>query len=131
MIPLDRTDRNPEVEEVLGALSLLLNGGGVGQLQTIVHEVNDALSGNEPEIRAMLSNIDTVVGTLDEEKGNIDRAIDALDRLSSNLAKQTDDIALALDDLAPGLKVVNEQRDVAGHHAAARWSSCPTSRSTR
>ena len=29
VIPLDRTGRNPEVEEVLGALSLLLNGGGV------------------------------------------------------------------------------------------------------
>ena len=28
-IPLERTGRNPEVEEVLGALSLLLNGGGV------------------------------------------------------------------------------------------------------
>ena len=28
-IPIERTGRNPEVEEVLGALSLLLNGGGV------------------------------------------------------------------------------------------------------
>ncbi len=35
VIPLDRTGRNPEVEEVLGALSLLLNGGGVAQLKTI------------------------------------------------------------------------------------------------
>ncbi len=31
VIGLDRTGRNPEVEEVFGALSLLLNGGGVGQ----------------------------------------------------------------------------------------------------
>ena len=29
VIDLDRTGRNPEVEEVLGALSLILNGGGV------------------------------------------------------------------------------------------------------
>ncbi|HEY0450254.1 MCE family protein [Actinophytocola sp.] len=111
VIPLDRTGRNPEIEEVLGALSLLLNGGGVGQLRTIVTEVNAALSGNEPEIRAALANIDTVVGVLDEEKGNIVRAIDALDRLSTNLARQTDDLALALDQLGPGLRVVNEQRN--------------------
>src|SRR5690606_35165171 len=32
VIPLERSGRNPEVEEVLGALSLLLNGGGVAQL---------------------------------------------------------------------------------------------------
>ncbi len=35
VIGLDRTGRNPEVEEVFGALALLLNGGGVGQLKTI------------------------------------------------------------------------------------------------
>ena len=33
--PAARTNRNPEVEEVLGALSLLLNGGGIAQIQTI------------------------------------------------------------------------------------------------
>jgi phospholipid/cholesterol/gamma-HCH transport system substrate-binding protein len=110
VIPLARTGRNPEIEEVLGALSLLLNGGGIGQLKTIVHEVNAALSGNDPEIRSALSTIDTMVRTLDGEKGDIVRAIDALDRLSSNLAKQTDDIATALDDLGPGLRVLNQQR---------------------
>ena len=35
VIPIAHTGQNPEVEQVLGALSLLLNGGGVGQLQTI------------------------------------------------------------------------------------------------
>ena len=46
-IPLERTGRNPEVEEVLGALSLLLNGGGVAQLKTISTELNKALGGRE------------------------------------------------------------------------------------
>ncbi|TDV52325.1 MCE family protein [Actinophytocola oryzae] len=111
VIPLERTNRNPEIEEVLGALSLLLNGGGIGQLSSIVDEVNQALNGNEPELRATLSNIDTVVRTLDGEKDDIAKAIDALGRLSTNLAAQTDDIRVALDQLGPGLAVVNEQRD--------------------
>jgi phospholipid/cholesterol/gamma-HCH transport system substrate-binding protein len=111
VIPIDRTNRNPEIEEVLGALSLLLNGGGINQLSTIVDEVNAALDGNEPELRATLSNIDTVVKTLDGEKNNITKAIDALGRLSANLAAQTDDIKVALEQLGPGLAVVNEQRD--------------------
>ena len=111
VIPLDRTNRNPEIEEVLGALSLLLNGGGIGQLSTIVGEVNKALDGNEPELRATLSNIDSVVQVLDGEKNNITKAIDALGRLSTNLVAQTDDIKVALDELGPGLAIVNEQRD--------------------
>ena len=111
VIPIDRTNRNPEIEEVLGALSLLLNGGGISQLSTIVDEVNRALDGNEPELRATLANIDSVVKVLDGEKNNITKAIDALGRLSGRLAAQTDDIKVALDKLGPGLAVVNEQRD--------------------
>jgi phospholipid/cholesterol/gamma-HCH transport system substrate-binding protein len=111
VIPIERTNRNPEIEEVLGALSLLLNGGGVGQLQTIVREVNLALSGNEPELRSFLSQVDTVVGDLDSQQGNIVKAIDALDRLSGSLVAQTANLTTALDKLAPGLKVLSEQRD--------------------
>ncbi|CRK59552.1 MCE-family lipoprotein LprK (MCE-family lipoprotein Mce1e) [Alloactinosynnema sp. L-07] len=111
VIPRERTNRNPEIEEVLGALSLLLNGGGVGQVADIVGEVNAAMSGNEDEIRAFLSNVDTVVTELDGQKGNITRAIDSLNRLSGTLAAQTDQITGALDHLAPGLKVVADQRD--------------------
>lgn len=111
VIPVDRTNRNPEIEEVLGAISLLLNGGGIGQLQTIVREANLAMSGNEPQLRSLLSNVDIVVRDLDSQKGNIVKAIDALNRLSGTLTGQTANIRAALDHLGPGLKVVTGQRD--------------------
>jgi len=110
LIPIDRTNRYPEVEEVLGALSMLLNGGGVEQIQTISREVTRALEGNEGEIRALLDHVHTLVSTLDGQKSNITRALDGLDRLSATLAGQRDDLGRALDDLAPGLDVLNEQR---------------------
>jgi len=110
-IPLGRTNRNPEVEEVLGALSLLLNGGGVDQIQKISHELNDALSGNEPEIRALLSHVDDLATQLDGHKSEILRAIDGLDKLSKTLVGQTQNLTTALDGLAPGLKIVADQRD--------------------
>ncbi|HET9138482.1 MCE family protein [Actinophytocola sp.] len=111
VIPIAATNRNPEIEEVLGALSLLLNGGGVGQLQTILHEVNQALAGNEPQLRSLLSTVDKVVSDLDAQQGDIVRAIDALNRLSGSLAGQTANLTTALDRLAPGLRVITEQRD--------------------
>ncbi|MGW7531559.1 MCE family protein [Amycolatopsis sp. NPDC054798] len=110
-IPLGRTNRNPEIEEVLGALSLLLNGGGVDQLQNISHELNDALSGNEPQMRALLSRVDELATQLDGHKGEILRAIDGLDKLSTTLVGQKQNLATALDKLAPGLKIVADQRD--------------------
>ena len=45
VIPADRTDVGAQVEEVLGALSLLLNGGGVEKVQTIARELNAATHG--------------------------------------------------------------------------------------
>ncbi|MFD2418793.1 MCE family protein [Amycolatopsis pigmentata] len=111
LIPLARTNRNPEVEEVLGALSLLLNGGGVNQLADITRELNKTLTGNEAELRALLSRVDQLATELDGQKGQIVRAIDGLNRLSSTLVAQTGNLGNALDNLAPGLAVVNQQRD--------------------
>ena len=54
VIPLERSGRNPEVEEVLGALSLILNGGGVAQLKTIAQELNKAVTGREDNVRSVL-----------------------------------------------------------------------------
>jgi phospholipid/cholesterol/gamma-HCH transport system substrate-binding protein len=109
-IPLARTSRAAEVEEVLGALSLLLNGGGIAQIRTISSELNKALTGNEPEIRALLDDLDHLVGALDDRKSEITRALDEINRLSSTLNDRRDQIKTALDDLAPGLKELEAQR---------------------
>ncbi|WP_020669848.1 MCE family protein [Amycolatopsis nigrescens] len=111
VIGLDRTARNTEIEQVLGALSLLVNGGGIEQAQSIATELNAALSGNEGRIRSVLSNVNTLARTLDGQKASITAALDGVARLSGTLAGQRDTIAGALDDLAPGLRVLTEQRD--------------------
>jgi phospholipid/cholesterol/gamma-HCH transport system substrate-binding protein len=110
VIPVDRTDVGAQVEEVLGALSLLLNGGGVEKIQTIAREVNAATEGNEAQLRALLTNLDTFVGTLDRQKADIVRAIDSLERLTRTLVDQRARIANVIDNLGPGLDVLNQQR---------------------
>ncbi|MEV6872814.1 MCE family protein [Amycolatopsis sp. NPDC051128] len=109
-IPLARTNRSVEVEELLGALSLLLNGGGVDQLNTITKELNNATSGREPDIKALLDNANQLVTNLDRQSQNITRAIDGLNRLSSTLKDQKDKLVGAVDNLGPGLGVLEQQR---------------------
>jgi phospholipid/cholesterol/gamma-HCH transport system substrate-binding protein len=110
VIPVDRTDVGAQVEEVLGALSLLLNGGGVEKVQTIARELNAATTGNEEQLRSLLRNLDQFVGTLDRQKADIVRAIDSLERLSRTLVDQRARIANVIDNLGPGLDVLNQQR---------------------
>jgi phospholipid/cholesterol/gamma-HCH transport system substrate-binding protein len=109
-IPLRRSGRDPEVEEVLSALSLVLNGGGVAQLKTINVELTRAMAGHEDDIRGAIRQLDAFVGGLDQDKSEVVRALDGLDRLSARLAAQKGDIAGAVEDLGPGLKVLADQR---------------------
>ncbi|CAL9293317.1 MCE family protein [Streptomyces griseoincarnatus] len=110
VIPLSRTSRSTEVEEVFGALSLLLNGGGVNQLRTITRELNAALGGREPEVRSMLRRVNTLVTDLDDHRGDITDALDAVNRLSSTLAHRKDDVGTVLTGLSPGLRTLERQR---------------------
>ncbi|WP_329612865.1 MCE family protein [Streptomyces brevispora] len=109
-IPLTRTNRNPEVEEVFGALSMLLNGGGINQLKTINVELNKALAGQEPQIRSMLSRVNTLVTDLDDHRGDITDALDSVNRLSATLATRKQDVGTVLTKLSPGMKVLEKQR---------------------
>jgi phospholipid/cholesterol/gamma-HCH transport system substrate-binding protein len=104
------TSNLPDVEELFGVLSAVLNGGDLQDLQTINFEISKALSGREQAIKSALSRLDTFVGDLDSQKHQIVRALDELDRFSGALAKQTGTIATALDDLGPGLKVLADER---------------------
>jgi phospholipid/cholesterol/gamma-HCH transport system substrate-binding protein len=110
-IGLDRTGRNPEVEEVFGALSLLLNGGGVGQLKTIVSELNNAFEGRESEVRSVLDQIRSFMGQLDQNKQSIIAALENTSRLAAELKKQDGTIKSALDNVPDTLRSVNRQRD--------------------
>ena len=111
VIGLDSTGRNPEIEEVLGALALLLNGGGVGQLKTIASELNNAFGGRETEIRSVLDQIRVFTTTLDDNKSAIVAALENTNRLAVQLRKQDSTIKATLDDVPEALASINRQRD--------------------
>jgi phospholipid/cholesterol/gamma-HCH transport system substrate-binding protein len=111
VIPLSRTTGNATVEEVLGALSLLLNGGGIAQLHTIDTQLNDALKGNEPQIRSVLSQINDLAVNLNAHRHDITQALDGLNTLAATLHTRDRQIGNVLDSLGPGLKVLSQQRD--------------------
>lgn len=109
-IPLSRTERNADVEEVLGALSLVLNGGSLEQLQVINSELTKALKGREPQVKDFLVQLTGFMGGLDAQKTHIIAALDGLDRLSSKLAANRATLDVALRDLPKGASVLADER---------------------
>jgi phospholipid/cholesterol/gamma-HCH transport system substrate-binding protein len=110
-IPLARSGRNPEVEEVLGALSLLLNGGGVAQLKTITQELNNALEGREGAAKSVFRQLREFMGQLDNNKQDIIAAIESLNRLALSAERQLPTIDAALEELPSALRSIDRQRD--------------------
>lgn len=110
-IPLERSGRNPEVEEVLGALSLLLNGGGLARLKTIMNEFSNMMDGKESDLKHLLGELETLMSRLDNNKEDIVAAIEAVNRLSKSVKGQTTAITSALDRMPAALESLDSQRD--------------------
>jgi phospholipid/cholesterol/gamma-HCH transport system substrate-binding protein len=110
-IPLERSGRNPEVEEVLGALSLVLNGGGVAQLKTIASEINLALEGREDSAKSVLTQVESLMTQLDDNRGDIVDAIDSINRLGQSARQQQGSIDAALAELPSAVKSIDGQRE--------------------
>lgn len=108
VIPLSATSQYPNTEDVLAALSTVLNGGGLNQLSTITTELNSALSGREQQTRALLKNLSTFIGTLNDQRTAIVRTLDSLNALSAQLRAGDSTLAGAIDGIPAGLKVLNE-----------------------
>ena len=111
VIPLERSGRNPEFEEILSAAALLFNGGGLEKTNTIVRELNLTLEGNEPEIKELLKNSETFVTVLDDNKTAILDALEKINKLSVATTNQRKSITAALDDIPPALRILDDQRD--------------------
>jgi phospholipid/cholesterol/gamma-HCH transport system substrate-binding protein len=110
VIPVYRTTSNVTVEEVLGALSLLLNGGGINQIHTITTQLDAALTGNEPQVRSVLVELHTLLANLNVHRKDIMAALDGLNSLSASLAARDRQIGNVLDHFTPGLRVLADER---------------------
>ena len=109
-ILITHTGSAPEVEDVLGALSLLLNGGGLQQIRVITTELNKALDGNETAVRDLLGQLNTFVGALDDQKDTIFTALDSVDRLSKTLDANKRIIEQTLDTMPQALEILKNER---------------------
>ena len=117
LIPESQTSTAPTVEDTFGALSLLLNGGGLNQLQTIIHELNNTFNGNQPQVRSLLSTINAAVTTLAGGQGPVDNALVAIENLSQKLngngGAGAATIGQGVDTIAPAIGVLaSENTDI-------------------
>ena len=109
-IPLSRTSVYPSTEQTLSSLSVVLNGGGLGQIGDVIHNFSVAMAGHQDQIRDLLTRFDDFVGTLNAQRDNLVGFVQDLNRLTETFAGQRDVITQALHKIPPALDVLVRER---------------------
>ncbi|MDT0201414.1 MlaD family protein [Nocardioides sp. AE5] len=107
----DMTRVAPTVEDGLAAASLLINGGSLSQIKTIITEVNTSMEGRTDTIKDFLHGADTLLATLNDSTGDLDAFLTALAEVSTMLNQREEQINEALDIAAPVAGVVRRNKD--------------------
>nr|WP_296765092.1 MCE family protein [Rhodococcus sp. (in: high G+C Gram-positive bacteria)] len=123
-IDVGSTSAGASVEELLASASLVVNGGGVSRLQTIVSELDTAMTGRSADASNILTELTATVTSLNERTDQIDSMLDRTQELSSILGERTaaiDAIAQQLPDftrtLADNSRGITELINSAGSMA--------------
>jgi phospholipid/cholesterol/gamma-HCH transport system substrate-binding protein len=110
LIPLSSGSMYPSTEQTLAAVSMLLNNGGVGQIQDITEALSTAFLGREGDLRSLIEQLDKFVGYVNDQTDDIIAATESLNNLAAQFADQKPVVDKALKVVPDALAVLADQR---------------------
>jgi len=110
LIPLAATGTYPTTEQTLASVSVLLNGGGLAQLQEINQTFAKALAGRENDMRSLLTQLDIFISGLNAQTNDIITATENLNSLAAQVAAKNQSVDTALNTIPQALAVLSDSR---------------------
>lgn len=123
------TSTAPSVEDTLAQASLLVNGGGLGELQTITEELNAAIGGREDVVRDVLDRGLELTRAANAGSKDLDALLRDLARASGTLAARREVFGEALEAVGPLADMLRE--DTPALSRLLRRTSAVTARANR
>jgi phospholipid/cholesterol/gamma-HCH transport system substrate-binding protein len=111
VIPLSASGSYPTTEQTLAAVSLILNGGGIAQVQEITQELSTAFTGREGDLRSLIQQLDLFIQYNNDQKNDIIAAAESLNNLVGQIADQKPVVDEALRTIPDALAVLRDQRE--------------------
>jgi phospholipid/cholesterol/gamma-HCH transport system substrate-binding protein len=111
LIPLSSAGAYPTTEQTLAAISLLLNGGGLGNVQDITQAFSTAFAGREADLRSLIEQLDKFIAYTNDQKADIIAANESLNDLVGQFAEQKPVVDKALRTIPDALAVLSKQRN--------------------
>jgi phospholipid/cholesterol/gamma-HCH transport system substrate-binding protein len=111
-IPLKNSSAYPTVERTLASVAVILNGGGIPNLDAIQTEILNVLDGHVDEVREFLNRLDTFTAELNEQRDGLTRAIDATNQLLAVVAHRNDTLDQVLTEIPPLIQHFADTREL-------------------
>jgi phospholipid/cholesterol/gamma-HCH transport system substrate-binding protein len=111
VIPLSSASTYPTTEQTLASVSILLNGGGLAQLQEINQAFATALAGREGDMRSLLTQLDLFISQLNAQTHDIITATESLNSLAGQVAAKNQVVDNALTTIPQALAVLSDERN--------------------
>lgn len=111
LIPLSAAGAYPTTEQTLAAVSLLLNNGGLGQVQDITKALSTAFAGRERDLHSLITQLDTFTGRLQDQTGDIIKSADSLNNLVAQFADSKPVLDRALRTIPDALATLSLERE--------------------
>lgn len=111
-IPLTNSSAYPTVERTLASVAVILNGGGIPNLDLIQTEILGILDGHVDQIREFLGRLDTFATELNRRRGDLTRAIDSTNQLLGIIANRSNTLDQVLTEFPPLIAHFADTRDL-------------------
>jgi phospholipid/cholesterol/gamma-HCH transport system substrate-binding protein len=112
LIPLESASQYPSTEQTLAAVSSVLNGGGLGQIQDIAEALTTAFAdGRAGDLRRLLEQLDTFVRGMNDQTADIISAAEELNGLAAQFAANQPVVDEALKTLPNAIEALSKRRD--------------------
>lgn len=111
VIEKDDTTIGPQVEGTLAALGEVVNGSGLGQLQSVMQSLNTAFASRPEKVGELIDTLNNLLNHSSEYTADFNRAIAVSADVSEAFANQQDQIAKFLEETPKAVTVLAQQRD--------------------
>ncbi len=115
LIPLTSAGAYPGTDQTLSALSFMLNGGGIGQVQDITAAFATAFKDREADLRSLIDQIDQFTAHLNAQTGDIISATEGFNGLVGQFADQKPVLDKAVRTIPDALAVLADEREQLAH----------------
>jgi virulence factor Mce-like protein len=105
-IPLERTRRATDFEELVGTGGELAAGLSAGSINQLLHGVTNAFGDDPDKLGRLIDSTAAVSKSFNDATPDLQATIDRVDQMAAKLAPESGEMAAALDDLADGMEAL-------------------------